>query len=166
MDIDTVKVKKLTSEEQKECFKKGLCLQCRKKGHMANACPTFSDPLKKPQVQHAQKEEKLPELKEVEDDDREEGVAWVSLGWTRIFKWETHFDAELSLSSNMRSYTCIHFKQIYAYPSTVDHPLVHSQSRQLLHTGRVQCRYLLHRLAICQKTSTPYRKTCLPHCCL
>ena len=51
---------------------------------MANACPNFSDTLKKPQVQRAQKEEKLPELKEIEDDD-EEGVAWVHFGIEKDF---------------------------------------------------------------------------------
>ena len=42
---------------------------------MANACPNFSDIPKKPWVQYALKEEKLPELREIEDDDKEEGVA-------------------------------------------------------------------------------------------
>ena len=28
MGIDVIKVKKLTPEEQEECFKKGLCLRC------------------------------------------------------------------------------------------------------------------------------------------
>ena len=85
MDVNTVKVKKLMSEEQEECFKKGLCLRCCKKGHMANAYPTFSDPSKKPQVQRTQKEEKLPELKEIEDDDEEEGVAQVHFGLNKDF---------------------------------------------------------------------------------
>ena len=85
MDVDAVKLKKLTPEEREECFKKGLCLQCCKKGHMANACPTSSNPPKKPQVQCAQKEEKLPELKEVEDDDKEEGVAQVHFQMEKDF---------------------------------------------------------------------------------
>ena len=41
MDVDAIKLKKLTLEEQEECFKKG---------HMANTCQTFSDPPKKPWV--------------------------------------------------------------------------------------------------------------------
>ena len=85
MDVDVVKLKKLTLEEREECFKKGHCLRCHKKGHMANACPTFSDPSKKPYVQQAQKEEKLPKLKEIEDDNEEEGVAWVHFGLENDF---------------------------------------------------------------------------------
>ena len=84
MDIDIIKVRKLTPEEWEECFKKGLCLQCHKKGHMANACLNFSDTPKKPRVQCAQKKEKLPKLKEVKDD-KEEGVAWVSFGLEKDF---------------------------------------------------------------------------------
>ena len=85
MDVDTVKVKKLTPEEWEECFKKGLCLCCCKKGHMANTCPIFSNLFKKPQVQHTQKEEKLPELKEIEDDDEDEGVAQVHFRMDKDF---------------------------------------------------------------------------------
>ena len=51
-----------------------------------SACPAFSDPPKKPCIQHAQKEEKLPELKEIEDNDDEgDGVAQVSFGLNRDF---------------------------------------------------------------------------------
>ena len=52
---------------------------------MTNACSNFSDAPKKPQVQHAQKEEKLPELKEIKDDDDKEGVAQVSFGLDKDF---------------------------------------------------------------------------------
>ena len=85
MDVNVVKIKKLTPEEWEECFKRGLCLQCHKKGHMVNACPTFSDSPKKPRIQCAQKEEKLPELKEIEDGNEEEGVAWVHFGLEKDF---------------------------------------------------------------------------------
>ena len=78
MDVDVVKLpKKLTPEEREQCVKKGLCFRCQKSGHMASACPAFADPPKKPRVQRARKEEKLPELREIEDDDEEEGVAQV-----------------------------------------------------------------------------------------
>ena len=50
MDIDAIKVKILTPEEWEECFKKGLCLCCRRKGHMANVCPNFSDTPKKSRI--------------------------------------------------------------------------------------------------------------------
>ena len=85
MDVDVVNLKKLTLEERKLCAKKGLCFQCHKSGHMVSACPTFTDPPKKPHVQHAQKEEKLPELKEIEDDNEEEGVARVSFRLDKDF---------------------------------------------------------------------------------
>ena len=51
-----------------------------------NACPTFSDSLETSQVQHAWKEEKLPELKEIEDNDEEEGVGWVHFRLNKDFK--------------------------------------------------------------------------------
>ena len=86
MDIDMVKIpKRLTPEEQEQCTKKGLCFWCCKSGHMASACPAFSDPPKKPCVQHAWKEEKLPNLKEIEDNDEEEGVAQVHFGLDKDF---------------------------------------------------------------------------------
>ena len=52
---------------------------------MANACSTFSDPSRKPHIQHTQKEEKLPELKEIEDNNEEDGVAWVSFRLDKAF---------------------------------------------------------------------------------
>ena len=42
------------------------------------------------------------------------------LDWTRIFKWETRFNIEFSLVSNVHPCTCINFKQIYANSCTVD----------------------------------------------
>ena len=86
MDVDTIKLpKKLTPEEQEQCAKKGLCFCCRKNGHMASACPTFADPPKKPRVQRTRKEEKLPELTEIEDDNKEEKVARVHFGLEKDF---------------------------------------------------------------------------------
>ena len=41
MEVDAIKVAKLTKEERERCMKEGLCLRCRKKGHMAKNCPTF-----------------------------------------------------------------------------------------------------------------------------
>ena len=52
---------------------------------MASTCPAFTDPPKKPRVQHAQKEEELPKLKEIKDDNKEEEVAQV------IFRLEKDF---------------------------------------------------------------------------
>ena len=78
MDVDMIKLsKKLTSEEQEQCVKKRLCFCYCKSRHMTSVCPTFSDPPKKPCVQHAHKKEKLSKLKEIEDEDEDEdeGVA-------------------------------------------------------------------------------------------
>ena len=85
MDVDAVKLKKLTPEEQEQCAKKGLCFRCRKSGHIVSACPTFSDPPKKPCIQCARKEERLPELKEIEDDKEDKGVARVVFGLEKDF---------------------------------------------------------------------------------
>ena len=44
MDVDTnEKPKKLTPEERDKCFKEGRCLRCRKKGHMATSCTTYTN---------------------------------------------------------------------------------------------------------------------------
>ena len=54
IDVDMVKLpKKLTSEECKQCAKKGLCFCYCKSGHMASAYPAFSNPSKKPCIQCA-----------------------------------------------------------------------------------------------------------------
>ena len=53
---------------------------------MANACPNFLDTPKKPWVQCTQKEEKLSELKEIEDNDDKEGVAQVSFRLDKDFR--------------------------------------------------------------------------------
>ena len=42
MEVDAIKVAKLSKEEREHCMKEGLCLRCRKKGHVARNCPTFS----------------------------------------------------------------------------------------------------------------------------
>ena len=39
MDIGNIQITKLTKEERNRCFKEGLCLRCREKGHMAKNCP-------------------------------------------------------------------------------------------------------------------------------
>ena len=73
MDVDVIKITRLTSEERKRCIEKGLCFRCRKPGHLSGTCPTFSSPTKK--VRRVKKEEttskQIPSLREVEDDDEE-----------------------------------------------------------------------------------------------
>ena len=39
MEIGNIKLQKLTKEEREDCMKKGLCLRCRQKGHLAKHCP-------------------------------------------------------------------------------------------------------------------------------
>ena len=44
MDVDTQeRPKKLTPEEWDKCLKEGRCLRCRKKGHMAASCTTYTN---------------------------------------------------------------------------------------------------------------------------
>ena len=84
MDIDSVKLSKLTPEERKKCVKETFCFHCRKKGHMASNCPGSIKLPKKPYVKCTWKEEKLPELKEIKDN-KEDGVAWVSFRLEKDF---------------------------------------------------------------------------------
>ena len=71
MDVDVVCVGKLTSDERKCCIKKGLCFHCQKAGHLSGECPSF--PNKKPNwlVKQVAKEEELPSLHEVDDNNEE-----------------------------------------------------------------------------------------------
>ena len=43
MDVDVIKVGKLTAEERKKCMEKGLCFCCRQAGHMSSKCPKYKD---------------------------------------------------------------------------------------------------------------------------
>ena len=73
MDVDVVKITRLTPEERKRCIEKGLCFRCCKAGHLSGACPTFSTPIKKVQRvrQEKETEEQLPTLREIEDDNED-----------------------------------------------------------------------------------------------
>ena len=69
MDVDAVKLEKLTSEEREKCFKEGRCLRCRKPGHFMKDCTTFTKkpfPPKKPQ------EKPKPRRVAVIKEDKEE----------------------------------------------------------------------------------------------
>jgi len=54
MDVDAIKISKLTPEEQKRCQEKGLCFRCRKPGHLSNACPAYLFEAKKPSTKRVQ----------------------------------------------------------------------------------------------------------------
>ena len=41
MELGVIIVKKLTPEERDKCMRQGLCLRCRKPGHMAKDCTQF-----------------------------------------------------------------------------------------------------------------------------
>lgn len=73
MDVDVVKIGKLTPEERRRCMSQKLCFRCRQPGHMSNACPTFPTPgKKKTSVKKVAEEAQLPKLEPVPDDDDEE----------------------------------------------------------------------------------------------
>ena len=38
MDVDTIRLKKLSPADRARCMREGLCFHCRKKGHSANEC--------------------------------------------------------------------------------------------------------------------------------
>jgi len=78
MDVDAIKISKLTPEEQKCCQEKGLCFHCRKPSHRSNTCPTYPSENKKPSIKRVQRvEEETPALIEL-DDDNEETVRRIS----------------------------------------------------------------------------------------
>lgn len=56
MDIDAIKIPKISNEECKHCQDNGFCFQCRKASHLSLACPTFpSNPKsKKPTTKKVQ----------------------------------------------------------------------------------------------------------------
>ena len=47
MDVDTIRLKKLSPANHARCMREGLCFHCRKKGHSANECRS-AQPMGKP----------------------------------------------------------------------------------------------------------------------
>lgn len=62
MDVDAVRLKKLTDNERQCCMREGLCLRCRQPGHFANKCRTNIRPNNNIQVARV---EELPEEMDV-----------------------------------------------------------------------------------------------------
>ena len=48
MEVDTVRLKKLTPQERAKCMKEGRCFKCRKVGHNAKNCRTKPDTASNP----------------------------------------------------------------------------------------------------------------------
>ena len=48
MDVDMVRLKKLTPQERAKCMKEGRCFKCRKVGHDAKNCRTKYDTMSNP----------------------------------------------------------------------------------------------------------------------
>ena len=46
MDVDTIRLKKLSPADQARCVREGLCFRCHKKGHSANKCRSSQTPRK------------------------------------------------------------------------------------------------------------------------
>ena len=71
MDVNIIRIEKLTPEERKHCIEKGLCFHCQKAGHLSEECPFF--PNKKPewQVKRVIQEEEIPNLQEIDNNDKE-----------------------------------------------------------------------------------------------
>ena len=78
VDIDTIKIPKLSAKERKCYLEKELCFCCRKPEHLNNACPTFPFKPKKTTTKKIQQvEEETPALIEL-DDNNEDTVRRVS----------------------------------------------------------------------------------------
>ena len=44
MDVNSVRLKKLSSADHAQCIREGLCFRCRKKGHSTNECRSSQTP--------------------------------------------------------------------------------------------------------------------------
>ena len=64
MDVDAIRIEKLTPEERQRCFENNLCFKCRKPGHRSNQCRNpFLGKQKQPTATTAKIEE-IPDDKE------------------------------------------------------------------------------------------------------
>ena len=77
MDVDVIRITKMTPQEREHCIKNSLCFHCHQSGHLSSACPSFpSDPKKHNPERKVKKvvNEDLPKLEEVEGDDDDEEI--------------------------------------------------------------------------------------------
>ena len=74
MDVDVIKVGKLTTEECKKCIEKGLCFHCRELGHLSTKCPNYKKSF--PKIRQIVKD--LPKLQPVDDNEDDENVKRIS----------------------------------------------------------------------------------------
>ena len=81
MDVDVIRLGKLSQEEREKCFKQGLCFCCRKPGHNSRNCKTFTGNHPQPKVRKVKEE-----AKEAKDFDGEaEAVRRVAFSITKDF---------------------------------------------------------------------------------
>ena len=81
MDVDVIRITKMTPQEQECCIKNGLCFCCHQSGHLSSACPSFPSNPKKHKPERKVKKvinEDLPKLEEVKDGDDDETVRRIS----------------------------------------------------------------------------------------
>ena len=70
MDVDAVKIEKLTQEEREKCFKEGRCLRCRKTGHFSRDCTQFTEHPQQKKPQNPRRVAVVEEEKEQEFTDK------------------------------------------------------------------------------------------------
>ena len=64
MDVNAIRIEKLTPKEKQRCFENNLCFKCRKPGHWSNQCRNpFLGKQKQPTTTTAKIEE-IPDDKE------------------------------------------------------------------------------------------------------
>ena len=72
MDVDAIRIKKLTPEERQRCFENNLCFKCRKPGHRSNQCKNpFLGKQKQPTTTTAK-------IEEIPDDEEAATVGRIS----------------------------------------------------------------------------------------
>ena len=83
MDVDAVKIEKLTKKEREKCYKEGHCLQCKKPGHFIRDCNSFT---KKTQPRKPQNPKRVAVIEEdkQELENQNNGIEEVTIGKVTI----------------------------------------------------------------------------------